>query len=159
MSIFVFSSKNLTNIWAGIGAGLWAVSKTEPAVHQGRLTKSRSMKIGSLGIFYCSETQALTTPFILFSRPDPEKTIKNVWPETEGWVLPFRIRTLGTPRKQLHKDEAMRVIPTLTASQQTNFGHALPVQAITVFGPSPLGEADWEVLLEHLAETIGSEIL
>ena len=39
MSILVFSSYNLTNIWAGIGANMWAVSESEQ--HKGRLTKSR----------------------------------------------------------------------------------------------------------------------
>jgi hypothetical protein len=149
MSIFVFSSKNLTNIWAGIGAGLWAVSKSDTPTHQGRITKSKSMKIGSFGILYCNETQSLTTPFIVFSRPDPELTVKDVWPEE--WVLPFKIRALGTPRRQLYKDKAMQVLPTLRASKQTNFGHALPVQAITAFSPSPLSESDWEILIEHLA--------
>jgi|SRR5665213_194067 len=151
MTIFVFSSKNLTNIWAGIGAGLWAVSKSaEQSTNQGRLTKSKNMKIGSFGILYCTETQSLTTPFIVFSRPDPDALVKNVWPEE--WVLPFKIHPLGTPAKQLGKDEAMQALPTLRASGQTNFGHALPVQAITVFSPSPLQDADWEILIKRLAD-------
>ena len=108
------------------------------------------MKIGSFGILYCAETQSLTTPFIVFSRPDPEALITNVWPEE--WVLPFRIHALGTPTKQLGKDEAMQLLPTLRDSKQTNFGHALPVQAITVFSPSPLQDSDWEILIKRLAE-------
>jgi hypothetical protein len=154
MSIFVFSSKTLTNIWAGIGAGLWAVSKSDDAgIQQGKVTKSKNMKIGSFGVLYCSQTQCLTTSFIMYSQPDPEEVIYNVWPEEEGWVLPFRIHPLGTPRKQLHKDEAMKILPTLRKSGQTNFGHALPVQATTVFAPSPLQESDWEELVKKLAES------
>ena len=88
MDIFVFSSKNLTNIWAGIGARLWAVSDTGDATtFQSRRTKSQGMKIGTFGILYCNETQTLTTPFIVYSKPDAKRTVKNVWPEP--WVLPF----------------------------------------------------------------------
>jgi hypothetical protein len=151
MPIFVFSSRNLTNIWAGIGATLWAVSKSkDPSTHQGRLTKAKNMQIGSLGILYCSETQSLTTPFVVLSNPDPKALVKNIWPEE--WVLPFKIHSLGTPTKQLSKDEAMSTLPTLRGSQHTNFSHALPVQATTVFSPSPLKDIDWEILIKRLAD-------
>lgn len=30
LELFLFTSRNLTNIWAGIGAHLWAVSETSP---------------------------------------------------------------------------------------------------------------------------------
>jgi len=151
MSIFLFSSENLTNTWAGIGAGLWAVSKSDDKpFHSGRITKSKGTKIGSFGILYCSETQCLTTPFIVFSAPDSRTTIANVW--RGEWVLPFRIHPLGSPRKQLHKDEAMKVLPTLASSKHSNFGKALPVQATTVFSATPLQDADWEVLISKLGE-------
>ena len=107
MDIFVFASKNLTNIWAGIGARLWAVSHRGDAVMElGRKTKSQNMRIGSFGILYCNETHALTTPFIVYSKPDLHLTVENVWPEK--WVLPFRIFPLGSPKWQLDKDEARR---------------------------------------------------
>jgi hypothetical protein len=151
MSIFVFASSNLTNIWAGIGAGLWAVSKSEyAATNKGRVTKARNMEIGSFGILYCVETQSLTTPFVVFSSPDPEAVEAHVWPEE--WVLPFKIHPLGTPRKQLNKDQAMKVLPTLVASGETNFGHVVNIQPITVFSASRLTELDWEVLIRHLAD-------
>jgi hypothetical protein len=38
MHIFVFSSNNLTNIWAGVGAGKWAVS-LELSKNKGTVTK------------------------------------------------------------------------------------------------------------------------
>jgi hypothetical protein len=31
MELFCFASKNLTNIWAGIGARMWAVAETSPS--------------------------------------------------------------------------------------------------------------------------------
>ncbi len=60
------------------------------------------MKIGSLGILYCKETQSLTTPFIVYSNTDPKIEVSNIWPET--WTLAFRIFPLGSPTLQLHKD-------------------------------------------------------
>jgi len=93
MEIFVFSSKNLTNIWAGIGARLWAVSQTEDsATAQRRETKAQNMKIGSFGILYCTDTHALTTPFVVYSKVDPHRVVENVWPEKS--VLPFKIHPL-----------------------------------------------------------------
>jgi hypothetical protein len=52
LELFLFTSKNVTNIWSGIGAGLWAVSETDMEV---RITKSKRMRVGSLGLLYCSE--------------------------------------------------------------------------------------------------------
>lgn len=155
MSIFVSSSKNLTNIWAGIGAGLWAVSKSaDRTFHAGRVTKSKSMKIGSFGILYCSDTQSLTTPFIVFSAPDEAAVVREIWPEE--WVLPFAIHPLGSPRKQMPKSQAMELLPSLRDVGHTNFGKALPVQATTAFAASPLKDADWELLISHLAESFAS---
>lgn len=66
MELFVFSSKTLTNIWAGIGARKWAVS-LDQAANPGIATKAKALRIGSIGILYCVETQSLTTPFIVAS--------------------------------------------------------------------------------------------
>ena len=60
MELFVFSSKNLTNIWAGIGARKWAVSQDQ-AANTGVTTKAKALRVGSLGILYCVETQSLTS--------------------------------------------------------------------------------------------------
>lgn len=153
MPIYAFASANLTNIWAGIGAGYWAVSKSDNrASHMGRVTKAANMKIGSFGIIYCSKTKSLTVPFVVLSNPDSfEELTDKIWPGT--WVLPFKIHPLGTPLRQLSSVEAMKTLPTLRASNRSNFGHALPVQATTVFAQSPLGDADWAVLIARLADS------
>jgi hypothetical protein len=102
MDIFVFSSKNLTNIWAGIGARKWAVSK-ELAENPATVTKAKSLRIGSLGLLYCSETQSFTAPFLVSSAPEVNVSVSNIWPEE--WWLPFSIFPLGSPNKQMSKDE------------------------------------------------------
>src|SRR5580704_12683155 len=150
MAIFPFSSSNKTNIWAGIGAGLWAVSRATDPVHKGRITKSRGMHIGSLGILYCVETQSLTTPFMVLSVPDTEKVISDVWPEE--WVLPFKIQPLGTPYRQMHKDEVMRLLPTAAASASNNISNVINITPPAAFAPSRLTDRDWAVLVEQLAD-------
>jgi hypothetical protein len=107
------------------------------------------MKVGSLGILYCSETHALTTPFIVYSKVDVNRVVENVWPE--AWVLPFKIHPLGTPEQQLSSDEAKRVLPIFTGSGETNFGKIFHVQAVTAFSPTSVHEEDWEVLVSRLA--------
>ena len=149
MKLFVFSSMNLTNIWAGIGAGLWAVSPQQRDNVGGAIQKAQRMEIGSLGILFCKETQALTTPFIVYSSPDPEKEITNVWPET--WALAFRMHVLGNPDKQLPKDEAQRVLPMFKGNENRNIGHILHLQPVTVFVPVDISPEDWKIIIERLA--------
>ncbi|MGG5821153.1 hypothetical protein [Falsiroseomonas sp. HW251] len=148
--VYVFASKNRTNIWAGIGAGLWAVADADGNYAAERATKAAHMPVGSLGLIYCVENQSLTTPFVVFSAVDLDATVSDVWPER--WVLPFRIHPLGTPRKALHKDAAMQDLPTLRSSGKTNISHVLALQPITVFSATPLGDEDWAVLISKLGE-------
>lgn len=153
MDVFVFASSNLTNIWAGIGARLWAVSQTgNSTTTKGRRTKSQSMRVGSFGILYCSETHALTTPFIVYSKPNLEKIVGNVWPEKEGWILPFRIFPLGNPNRQLSSEEAKRVLPIFRSSENPNFGNVFRFQGVTAFVPTKIGTDDWEVIIGRLAD-------
>ncbi len=65
MKLYSFASENLTNIWAGIGAGMWAVGESDnSAFVKGRITKAARMSIGAFGILYCNETGSLTVPFV-----------------------------------------------------------------------------------------------
>jgi hypothetical protein len=71
MELFCFASKNLTNIWAGIGAQMWAVAETSPSDMKARITKSKRSKVGALGLLYCNETHAFTTPFLVSASSAP----------------------------------------------------------------------------------------
>jgi len=110
IDVFVFSSNNLTNIWAGVGAGLWAVAEQQKRKVGGAREKAQFLQIGSLGVLYCSKNKSFTTPFVVFSRPDLEGVVKNVW--DDQWVLPFHIHPLGTPRRLLHKDRLRHILPS-----------------------------------------------
>jgi hypothetical protein len=152
MDLYFFSSKSITNIWAGVGARLWAVSKVDDAQMKSRVTKSARLHIGSAGIIYCSapDIQAFTTPFIVFSKPDPTIVVRDVWPEE--WVLPFRILPLGSPRRLFPLTRAHAVLPVLRDSSRGNIAHELPITGTTVFVPKQVTHQDWEVLLTELAE-------
>jgi hypothetical protein len=47
MNLYVFSCNTITNIWAGIGARRWAVSRDQAANIPGLYGKARSVPIGA----------------------------------------------------------------------------------------------------------------
>lgn len=147
MDVYVFSSNNLTNIWAGVGAGRWAVSMNL-AQDKATITKSKSLQIGALGLIYCSETQEFTTPFIVKSLPVQGSTIKDIWPEE--WGLPFGILPLGTPHSRLHKDSIANNMPSAAASK-AQWNRILYVQPNFSFQASKLSKEDWSYLFRELA--------
>lgn len=145
MDIYVFSSKNLTNIWAGVGARKWAISKVQ-ADMSGTLTKARRLRVGALGLLYCVETQSLTTPFLVASVPDPKVNITNIWPEE--WFFPFSIRPLGSPVRQMAKNDISK-LPTVTKSGR-QWNTIIRTQGQFVFQPSQLEVEDWEIIFGAL---------
>ncbi len=149
LPLYVFSSSNLTNVWAGIGAGLWAVSQRDENQMKGSRTKALAMMPGAVGVLYCSEVKALTTPFLVYSSPDTAAVVTDVWPER--WVLPFRIHALGTPSRRLPIADAMTTLKTLREDGRSNISHVLPISATTVFSPKHVFPSDWSILIERLA--------
>lgn len=145
MDLFVFSSKNLTNIWAGVGARRWAVS-AEQAEMPGARTKAKALRIGALGILYCVETQSLTTPFLVSSVPDEQITVRDIWPEE--WHLPFAIHPLGSPHRQMERREIAQ-LPTVVASGK-QWNNVILTQGQFAFQPSKVGADDWEILFARL---------
>lgn len=149
MELFCFASKNLTNIWAGIGAQLWAVNETSPADMKARITKSRRLKVGSAGLLYCSETHSFTTPFLVYSEPDPVREVTEVWPEK--WRLPFKIHPLGSPSRQLSAEAAKAQWPVLKGVGQGGVSAAMNITGATVFVPTEISTDDWALILSALA--------
>lgn len=149
MELFCFASNNLTNIWAGIGARMWAVAETSESDMKARITKSKRMKIGSLGLLYCKETHSFTTPFLVYSAPDPEKVIADIWPEQ--WRLPFRIHPLGNPSQQVHMNDAKKSWPVLKASSAASVSAAMNITGTTVFVPAEISADDWAAIINALA--------
>lgn len=147
MRLYSFASEDLTNIWAGIGAGLWAVGESDNSTFvKGRITKAARMPIGAFGILYCNETQSLTVPFVVYSKPDPQRIEANVW--SKSWVLPFSIKPLGTPRQQLSRDRAKAIVPSLATK---SFEKLFLVQGQFAFQATDVTDDDWAALIEELA--------
>ena len=55
MHLYIFSSSDLTNIWAGIGAGMWAVSETS-ASNPAAISRADNLPVGAFGMLYCVKT-------------------------------------------------------------------------------------------------------
>lgn len=142
MEIYIFSSNTLTNIWAGIGAKMWAVHNYNKPEF---ITRAKNMPLGALGLFYCVESKSFTTPFLVAGSPE-EKVISNIWPEE--WILPFNIKPLSDPNKQLHKDN-LNILP-LIKGKENQWHHKLHIQANTAFSPTVLSNEDWSIILDKL---------
>jgi hypothetical protein len=147
MRLYSFASDDLTNIWAGIGAGMWAVGESDNSTFvKGRITKASRMPIGAFGILYCNETRSLTVPFVVYSKADPERTETGIW--TKSWVLPFAIKPLGTPRRQISRERAKDIIPSLTSK---SFEKLFLVQGQFAFQAADVTDDDWAVLINELS--------
>jgi len=147
MKLYSFASEDVTNIWAGIGAGMWAVGESENAAFvKGRITKASRMPIGAFGILYCNETGSLTVPFVVYSKVDSQRIETEVW--SKPWVLPFAIKPLGTPRRQLSRSHAKEVIPSLASK---SFEKLFLVQGQFAFQSTDVMDEDWAVLIQELA--------
>ncbi|MGH7603894.1 MAG: hypothetical protein ACRENK_07835 [Gemmatimonadaceae bacterium] len=145
--VYVFSSQSVTNIWAGIGARAWAVSRSQADNVGGAVKKSRDLPVGAFGIFYCSEIESLTTPFIIYSKPIEGIPIRGIW---EGeWTLLFRIHPMGTPGRRLPKQKITESLPTLRETR-TPWHHVFRYQPTTLFVPTQLADTDWSALLAIL---------
>ena len=142
MKIYCFSSKNITNIWAGIGAKKWAVGIN--SIQKTYETKSKNMNVGSMGVIYCTETQCFTMPFVVLSKPKMDVKIDNIWPET--WILPFSIHPLGNPNRMLSKDTVQQWI------KDSNWNHIFGISPTQAFSSSEIPDDLWEKVILALSE-------
>jgi hypothetical protein len=146
VKIYVFASKSLTNIWAGIGSRRWAIASSQ-AQMPGTATKAAKVRIGALGVLYCSATKSVTTPFLITSHPDKKATVTNIWPEE--WHFPFGITALGSPTRSIHKDILASDLPSVRLTGK-KWNRILIVQPQFVFQTCDLSEEDWEFLYSRL---------
>jgi hypothetical protein len=109
------------------------------------------MPIGSIGLLYLNKPyEALTTPFIVLSQPDPLKRIKDIWPEE--WALPFRIRPLGSPQKLLYKCDFLSMLLSLRG-HQGDWNRRLHINGMMVFEPVKwFTPSDWSAVVTQLVD-------
>jgi hypothetical protein len=152
MKLYTFICKNKTNIWAGIGARLWAVSDADASIMLARKTRSVDVKVGNFGLIYCSheDSKSLTTPFIFLSSPDVSASESSVWPEV--WKMPFRIHPLGTPRREWNAHDAAKKLPFNKDKNNINVTSVFKAVGTAVFSPVEIGDADWAMILSKLAD-------
>ncbi len=147
VSIYVFSSKSITNIWAGFGAGTWAVGIGSETTNKGKTTKALKMPIGSFGLLYCEPWKAFTLPFVTCSIPEVGSYEEEIW--ADRWMLPFKFKALGTPRKTMSGSE----IAGLSGARErgiTNYANYLTVQGNFAFQASSIEASDWQTILSRL---------
>jgi hypothetical protein len=147
MKLYVFSSTNIENIRIGVQAETWAVPRpVKESVLFGYQTKASKIEIGSFGIFWCQRN--LTTPFIILSRPDQHSAVPNLWPGGD-WVMPFRIRPLGSPHLQWSGRRAARTLPSLKPRGR-NLSRLF--KQMQPFNPVGIGDADWALIVSMLVD-------
>jgi len=154
MDLFCFASRTVENIRLGVDARRWAVATVSPAMMKGRRTKAEKyMHPGSRGLFYCNPTHSFTVPFITESKADPIAVVGDIWPEM--WELPFYIKPLGDPSRQIPAEEAWRRWPILKKREDRAGGvsAAMNITGTTVFVPVDITEEDWRIILQDLAST------
>jgi hypothetical protein len=148
MNVYLFASKNLTNIWAGIGARRWAVSEKAAALGVVQASAKR-LPVGSLGLFYCTEAKGFTTPFLITSEPNQSEVVSNVWPEV--WRLPFSIHPFGSPSLIMTIDSALQILPTMKASGRSKWTRVFHIQPTSAFQPTSFSYDDWSLVINELA--------
>ena len=149
MLLWVFSSSSLRNVRIGYNCGIWAVSRTEGSVTKGRITKAVQMPPNSRGLLYCSRASSFMVPFRTLSWVEKRRE-DEVWaPET--WILPFKIKPLGSPDAMVMKTHAKRDWPFLAdvanITQRIN-----GIAGTSAFVPTEIGEEDWTAILASCGE-------
>lgn len=149
MKIYAFPSASLSNIWAGVGAGKWAVSKSDhDAVNKRRKTLAGEMPVGSFGILYLSG-QGLTVPFVVTSEPNYVDAESKVWPE--DWYLSFDIKPLGNPSKIMSRADALAKLPSIARNGLKTVDDLIFTKGVQTFVPSEIADDDWSALIKELA--------
>lgn len=145
MDVYIFSSTNLPNIHIGIERGLWAVAPIDERQAARRATMARQMPIGAAGLFYCSEPQVFTVPFIIQSRPE-DRAIEGVW--SEPWYWPFSIRAIGSLQHRVTLPHAKATWPILR--DVPNVTLALNIAGAMAFTPTFFPRQNWDIILQQL---------
>jgi hypothetical protein len=149
VDLFCFASDSIGHVEIAVKTRLWAVARTTDSDNLARTTKAkRYMKVGSFGIFYCSDRHAFTTPFMTLSPVDQNRIVSDVW--SGSWCLPFRILPLGTTTRLVGKDIARSNWPVLRNSRVASVSAAMNLTGTTVFVPKEISPEDWELIVKDL---------
>jgi hypothetical protein len=145
--LYTFPARSLRDIQIAHDSGTWGI---QASAKMRASLDARSVEIspGDRGVFYCAASKSLTTPFTFTTAPDPGRTITELWPDSRSFV--FDLAPLGSPRREMGLDQALRLLDTSTASTSkntSNIFHLAPTQA---FAPIDITDRDWDTLLRNL---------
>ena len=146
MDLYVFPSASLKDIRIGVERKMWAVAPIDEPYASLRIPRSRDMPVGAAGLFYCAAyPEFFTVPFRVESRPE-NRPIDGVW--DERWFLPFSIRPLGEPSRQVTLAHAHDTWQRLKEVEHvTDAINLVPAMA---FASTWFPRIDWDVILEQL---------
>jgi hypothetical protein len=148
--IYPFPSELVRHIEIAIEQRMWAVPESAGPVWSGRKTKAEKMRVGSIGVFYCSEGQFLSVPFVIMSEADITSVVEDVWPGT--WQFPFRIHPIGNLGRRMHKDRAYQILSELRQwGRDANISQHLNVAPNIIFVPKLIQAEDFRILIDELA--------
>ena len=104
------------------------------------------MPIGAAGLFYCSaHPEFFTVPFLVESQPE-DIPIDGVW--DERWFLPFAIRPLGEPGRQVTLTHAYDTWQRL--KEVEHLTDAINLGPATAFDSTWFPRVDWDLILEQM---------
>jgi hypothetical protein len=118
LDLYVFSSKSRENIEIAVRRRIWAIpTPSGKGMQRQFATKAQKMPIGAHGVFYLSDKQWFTTPFIVGSQPDVGAVIDDIWDGT--FFCPFRIHPLSAAWPWVTKSKIKQILPTLHGTGST----------------------------------------
>ncbi len=145
--VYIFSSGELRHVWIAVQKRMWAVATIDRDQLAARTTKAKQMPIGANGLFYCSDAECFTVPFIVQSHPQ-EKEVTDVWPGV--WHFPFEIDPRGDLSKRISLSKAKSAWRTLEGAR--NVTTRINISGSMAFVPSWLYQEDWDAILRQLSD-------
>ncbi len=105
-------------------------------------TRCEEIEPGAHGVFYCSASKSLTTPFTFTTDP-----------EIDGVVFSFGFEPLGSPQKEMSLGQARRLLDVGKNSDSVNSSNIFNLAPTRAFTPIMVTETDWTTILRNLATT------
>ena len=147
MDLYTFPAKSLREIQIAHNAGRWGITASAK-MRASLTTRSGAIPIGAHGIFYCSASKSLTTPFSFTTVPDPDATITDLWPDARSFAFDFE--PLGSPQREMGLDQARRLLDVSTESTSTNSSNIFHLAPTQTFAPIEVTDTDWATILRNL---------
>jgi hypothetical protein len=152
VDLYVFPATSLREIETARNAGRWGIP-ARAKMRTSLTSRSTEIAVGAHGIFYCSASKSLTTPFTFTTVPDPDTTITDLWPDERSFAFTFE--PLGSTQREMGLTQARQLLDVgiqSTSKNSSNIFHLAPTQT---FAPIQITDRDWATLLRNLGTATG----